>query len=311
MSTDIIKPEFLKKLDNYLLTNFPILWQSRIVWVGFYSLTLFGLFLLFGDAFDFEPYYNYEYNYQHYSGEKNDFTVFSLIPIFLSVLMLCYWLYTQFQQRVDYSKLNLLGFLSTVVLNFACVCLIFSPAFGLTLSTIDISDVMESSMEVFQRVMTLAVAASVLPFMIRQFTLIEMVLTLFFGFIYCLGVVLVFVGVFEIREEEASVSFLVMNYFVFLGYVLLKFSNRTYTQNTKRLALLCVLALPFVIPTFLHYLGFHGWRSFEYAYSYTFGFKGREFSELWMVSSIGVVLGIYGVLARFMYRATLYPVRRS
>jgi len=311
MSTDIIKPEFLKKLDNYLLTNSPVLWQSRIIWVAFYSLTLFGIFFMFGDAFDFEPYYSYEYNYKYYHGEKNDQMIFFFIPMFLSVLMLCYWLYTQFQQRIDYSKLSLLGFFGTVLLNFICVGLIFLPTFGLTISTIDVGRVMESSMEGFQRVLTFAVAASILPFMIRQFSLIEMVLTVFFGFIYCLGVTLVLVGLLEIRKESLTVSFLVFNYLVFLGYVLVKFGNRTYTQQTKRLALLCVLALPLIIPAFVSYLGFHGWRSFEYSYEYTFGFKGREFSSLWIVSSVVVVLAIYGWLARFIYRATLFPIRRK
>ena len=310
MSTNIIKPEFLKKLDNYLLTHFPILWQSRIIWVAFYSLTLFGVFFMFGDAFDFEPYYDYDYKYYRYYAEKNDLMIFFFIPVFLSILMLCYWLYTQFQQKIDYSKLNLGGFFGTVLLNFVCVGLIFLPALGLSLSTIDISGVMKSALEGFQRVLTLAVAASILPFIIRQYSLIEMVLTLFFGFIYCLGAMVVMVGVLEIRGEKFTVGFLVFNYLVFLGYVLVKFGNRTYTQQTKRLALLCVLALPFIIPAFVSYLGFHGWRSFEYAYEYAFGFKGREFTGLWMASSIGAALVIYSFLAHFIYRATLAPIRK-
>lgn len=311
MSTETIKPEFLKKLDNYLLTHFPVIWQTRIIWVAFYSLALFGLFFMFGDYFDYEPLEHYDYKYRYYYGENNDLTIFGVIPMFLSVLMLFYWLYVQFQQKIDYSKLSMGDFMSTVFLNFMCVGLIFLPVTGLVMSTLDLGNAQESAFEMLQRIMTVAMAATVLPFVIRHHSLIEMVLTLFFGFVYCLGVIMLFAGVMEIRESEAIVGFLIFNYFVFLGYVLVKFANRTYTQNTKRLALLCLMALPLVIPAFVSYLGFHGWRSIEYSYQYTLGFKGREFSSLWVVSSVGVVMTIYSLLAYFMYRAMLFPIRRK
>lgn len=310
MSTDNIKPEFLKKLDQYLLTHFPVIWQSKIIWVAFYSLSLFGVFMLFGDYFDWEPLHKYyagsHYNY-YYHNEHNDRLIFSIIPLFLSILMLFFWLYTQFQQKIDYSSLSGVGFLSNVFLNFSCVVLIFLPAIGLSYSTLDLGNQLHSSLEMIQRVLMLSLAASILPFIMRQYSLIEMVLVVFVGFAYCIGLLIVATIVFEAKGEETITGILVVNFLFFTGVVIRKFATRTYTQQTKRLALLCVLVLPLIVPAFIYYTGYH--NSMKNSYDFALGFKGKLFSIKWLVTNVLSTLVLYGVIAHFMYRKMLFPIR--
>lgn len=311
-----MKPEFLKKLDNYLLTNFPVIWQSKIIWVACYSLTLFTLFYFFGDRFDYEPFEHGEYNYSY--KERSDRMIFGAIPLFLSILMSFYWLYTQYQQKIDYSKLSLVGFTGTVLLNFVCIALIFLPVLGLTYSTLDFGRQLEESWENVQMILTVAVAFAMLPFILRQYKIIETVLVLFFGVVYCIGVAFVFAGLLEVKGENELVAIFMLNYFAFLGYVLYNFANRTITQNIKRLALLCMLALPFVLPALVYYTGsyhyfngYHRYYSLERSYEFAFGFKGHPFNMQWLVFNIGGALTTYSLLAYFMYRAMVFPVKRK
>ncbi|WP_299455231.1 hypothetical protein [uncultured Microscilla sp.] len=303
-----MKPEFLKKIDNYLLVNYPVLWQSRILWVGTYSLALFALFYFFGDRFDYEPYENGEFSYYYH--ERQDRVMFGILPLFLSILTLFYWLYTQYQQKIDYSKLSLGGFTATTLLNFACVVLLFLPAIGLAYSTLDFPRNLENTWLGIQTVVTLATAASILPFILRQYTIIETVLVIFFGFVYCIGVALVFAGILEVKGDSVMVTIFVINYLAFLGYVLVKFAKREITQNLKRLALLCVLALPLVVPAFTYYAGYYNYR-IERAYEYALGFKGDPFTLKWMVLHVVTVLTTYSLLAYFMYRSMVFPVKRK
>lgn len=304
-----MKPEFLKKIDNYLLINYPIIWQSRILWIGAYSLVLFTLFYLFGDRFDYEPYYNGERSYYYH--ERQDVTMFAILPLFLSILTLFYWLYIQYQQKIDYSKLSLGGFTSTIVLNFVCVVLIFAPAIALAYSTLDFTRNLTNAWLAIQTTLTLGTAAAILPFILRQYSIIETVLVIFFGVVYCIGVAFVFAGILEVKGDGAMVAIYVINYFAFLGYVLVKLANREITQNIKRLALLCVLALPMVIPALAHYAGYYSHYRVERAYEYALGFKGDPFTLKWMVLHVATALTAYSLLAYFMYRSMVFPVKRK
>lgn len=301
MNANKIKPEFVKKLDNYLLANFPAIWHTKIIWVAFYSLSLFGLFYFFGDRFDTEP---DEYNSYYY--ESGDYAMFVGIPTFLTILMIFYWLYTQYQQKIDYSKLSLGGFFGIAVLNFLCVALIFLPVLGLAYSTLDTERNLMAAQVSIQGFLSMATFMAVLPFIIRQYKIIEIVLVIFFGFIYCLIIGGVFVDI--LREDATAVY--VANLLVFAGYAAYKFSNKTFNQNTKRLALLCILILPVLFPTLLYYVGVYNSLGTAYialAFREDLGFFGLR----WLLGNIIAILFVYSVATRFMYQAMLFPMRKK
>lgn len=301
MNAENIKPAFLKKLDNYLLTHFPAIWQSKIIWVAFYSFSLFGLFYFFGDRFDYEP----EYDAYYYEGKDRLF--FSYIPMFLTVVMVFYWLYVQFQQKIDYSKLSIGGFVGITLLNFLCISLMFLPALGLAYSTFDLTRTLTNSLVTIQVFLTMATAGAVLPFIIRQHSIIEVVLVVFAGVIYCFGVGLT-LSFTRVNYVEGINAIYVVNLLLFVGIVVYKFATKTYSQQTKRIALLCLLALPIAFPTFLHYAGMY--YSLDKAYESIFS-RRTLFSVEWLVGNILVLLVVYGIAARFLYRSMLFPIKRK
>jgi hypothetical protein len=302
MAFDKIKPEFLKRLDHHLLVNYPAIWHSRIIWVAFYSFSLFGLFYLFGDHFDEEIDMTSSYFY-----EGSDFVMFIGIPMFLATLMGLYWLYTQYQQKIDYSKLSLGGFLGIAGLNFLCVALIYFPIIGLALSTLDTPSNQASALLSIQMFLGMATFTSVLPFILRQYTIIEIVLVIFFGFIYSLVVGGLLAGMFN----EASLVMYVINLFAFAGYAGYKFYNKTYNQNTKRLALFCLLLLPGLFPMILHFFGIYD----SYAAAYLAVSQSEDnamfFGIKWLLTNVVAIIVIYSLITRFMYRSMVVPMLRK
>ncbi|EAY28945.1 hypothetical protein [Microscilla marina] len=301
MAFDKIKPEFLKRLDHYLLVHYPAIWHSKIIWVAFYSLSLFGLFYMFGDHFDQEV----DNTMQHYFYEGNDFVMFIGIPMFLATLMGLYWLYIQYQQQIDYSKLSLGKFVGIAGLNFLCMALIFLPVVGLALSTLDNPSNQTSAVMVIQVFLSMATFTSVLPFILRQYKIIEIVLVIFFGFIYSMVVGGLLAGIFN----EAALGMYVINLLVFAAYVGHKFYHKTYNQNTKRLALFCLLMLPGLFPIILHLLGVYG--SYETAYLAVNKGDGGFLGIKWMLTNIVAIILIYSLITRFMYQSMVAPMLRK
>lgn len=302
MAFDKIKPEFLKRLDHHLLVNYPAIWHSRIIWVAFYSFSLFGLFYLFGDHFDEEIDMTHSYFY-----EGSDFVMFIGIPMFLATLMGLYWLYTQYQQKIDYSKLSLGGFLGIAGLNFLCITLIFFPVVGLALSTLDTASNQASAMATIQMFLSMATFTSVLPFILRQYTIIEIVLVIFFGFIYGSLVGGILASIFQ----EAAFGLYIVNLLLFAAYAGQKFYHKTYNQNTKRLALFCLLVLPSLFPMLLHFFGIY--ESYGAAYL-AVAYSDHEtlfFGVKWLLTNVVAVIVIYGLITRFMYRSMVVPMLRK
>ncbi|WP_299455229.1 hypothetical protein [uncultured Microscilla sp.] len=303
MAFDKIKPEFLKRLDHYLLVNYPAIWHSKIIWVAFYSLSLFGLFYMFGDHFDQEA----SNTAHHYFYEGDDFVMFIGIPMFLATLMGLYWLYIQYQQKIDYSKLSLGGFIGIAGLNFLCMALIFLPIVGLALSTLDRPSNQTSAMFMVQMFLSMATFTSVLPFILRQYKIIEIVLVIFFGFIYSMVVGGLLAEIFN----KAALGMYVVNLLAFAAYVGHKFYHRTYNQNTKRLALFCLLVLPGLFPVMLHLLGIYS--SYGAAYlAMAYNSEGELFLGLkWLLTNIVAIILIYSLITRFMYKSMVAPMLRK
>lgn len=312
MSFNLIKPAFLKRADRYLLTHYPIIWQSRIIWVAFYSLGVFALAYYIGDYFDIEvnPLVDEPHsfgNHSDYFNEINDLVFFTYIPLFLSGLMVLYWLYTQFQQKVDYSKLSVVSFLGTTLLNFACIVLMFLPVLGLSEATLDSQTNFRYGMLYVQLVISLGLPIAILPFIIRQFSLIEIVVVVFAGFAYCVAIALG-LSLMGVKDFEGVMGVYFVNYVVLTGITLTYFVRRTYTQHSKRLMLLCLLCFPLIFPTLLHFGG--AYYNLKDAYR---GISDEDalFTLKWLLLHITTVLVIYSVVVRFIYRATLYPIKRK
>lgn len=311
MNTNLIKPKFLSKADQYLLTHYPIIWQTRIIWVAFYSGVFFVLAYFFGDHFDAEC---IDMTFPSDPGvvdecyeEGNDWLFFSRMPLFLSSLVLCFWLYAQYQQAIDYSKLSLLGFISIILLNFTCMVFIFLPVWGISLSTFDVETHLTWSQVYVQGFVTMGLAAVVLPFILRQFTLIEMVLVVLFGFGYCAAIALV-LNLLDIKDTNDLYRVYFVNYLFFGLVFCLRFWQRTYTQQTKRLALLCLLTLPLVLPMLWAFTGVYD--SLEEAFIALASVKSL-LTARWLVVHILTVLVMYSLVARFIYRSLIFPIKRK
>lgn len=302
MAFDKIKPEFLKRLDQHLLVNYPAIWHSKIIWVAFYSLSLFGIFYFFGDYFDEEMNSSNSYFY-----EGSDFVMFIGIPMFLATLMGLYWLYTQYQQQIDYSKMSLGQFIGIAGLNFLCIVLIYFPIVGLVLSTLDSANNQASAMFAIQMFLGMATFTSVLPFILRQYTIIEIVLVIFFGFIYGSVVGGILAAIFQ----EAAFVMYVLNLLAFAAYVGYKFYNKTYNQNTKRLALFCLLVLPSLFPMMLNFLGVYESYSAAYlAITYSNG-DSLFFGVKWLFTNIVAIILLYSLITRYLYKAMIVPMLRK
>ncbi len=311
INSDLIKPTFLKRLDHYLLTHFPIIWQSRIIWVAFYSLSLFALAYFFGDYFDQEPgeiiYRDSDLGYNYYLVDQRDFLGFYQIPLFLSVLTMVYWLYLQYQQKINYSRLSIGGFLGVTLLNFACIALLLLPVAGLAYSAFDVTTLLNKALTGVQLILTLGLPVVMLPFIIREFSLIEIVLVIFAGVVYCFLLTIV-LSVFKVNSSEGVLGVFLLNFVVLFGLVLVRFYRKTYTQQTKRLALVCVLSFTVIFPYLLYLLDVY-YNTYD---AYT-GVADRHhlFTLKWLVAHILVVLGVYGLGAYFMYRSLLFPIKRK
>lgn len=298
------KPAFLQKLDQYLLINHPFVWQTKILWVVFYSLSLFGLCYLLSGLFNHELAGNSVHDW-------GDPLMFKTIPWFLSMAMLFYWLYVQIRQKADYSQLSLKGFLGMTWLNFVCMGLIFLPAVGLAYATLDTAYDLKAALQNIQTTLTLLLPIAVFPFILRYFQVVETIIVIFAGILYCLCASWFFMMIFDSfgQKEDLGLMALFLNYWVFLGYVFYKFKHRVRESVIKWLAFLCTLALPFVIPGLLYYVGYYS--SPAVAYDLLFGLRGNDtFGVSWIIFEVGLILTTYGVLAYFMYRAMATPVEK-
>ncbi|HAS41033.1 MAG TPA: hypothetical protein DCS93_11155 [Microscillaceae bacterium] len=312
MNFDLIKPEFLKRADQYLLTHYPMIWQTRIIWVAFYSLSLFTLAYLFGDYFDHEPgeilYPDLDVGYNHYLVDRQDRLAFGQIPLFLSALAVFYWLYIQYQHKIDYSKLNVAGFLGVIALNFACIVLILLPAVGLAFSAFDITRLLNEVLRDVQITLTLGLSAAVLPFIIREFSLIEIVLVVFAGFVYCFLIAIGLRLLLGINFNSGVTGALFLNFWVFVAIISVRFYQKTYTQQTKRLALLCLLSFTLAFPYALYLLDVY--PNVNRAYR-EIAHRHHIFTLKWLAANIFVVLSMYGMFVYFMYRSLLFPIKRK
>jgi len=303
MNFDKIKPEFLKKLDQRLLLHYPALWHSKIIWVVSYAVVAFTGIYLFGDFVDAEP-------ELHQYRENDDFGWFFSLGIFLTSLMVIYWLYLQFQQKIDYSKLSFGKFLGILFLNYANIILLFIPLIAMIYGgVLDMERDQEYAWTSWYSVLYGAMPLSALPFVIRQFKLIEMVLTAFFGFIYCLIVALVvflFNDSFNGGIMEQLPFVYILNFVAIGAYVVFKFSAQNYTQQTKRLGFLLLLTFPIVVPLSFLYMGnLTDWRYYKYdpeTHHYLVWVLGIGFGALMLTG--------YAVFTRFMYRRMVFPGKK-
>ena len=304
MNFEKMKPEFLKKLDQHLLLHYPSIWHSKIIWTGFYAIVAFTSIHLLGDFVDSEPDY---LDYVPYH-EGSDFGWFFGLGMFLTGLMVIYWLYLQFQQKIDYGKLSFGKFLGVLILNYANIVLLFLPLVAMiTGGILDLEPDQNSAWSSWHLVLYGAMPLSALPFVIRQFKLIEMILTAFFGFIYCLVITLVaflFNGSFGGGIMQQLPFLYILNFAAIGVYTILKFSTKEYTQQTKRLGLLLLLTFPMAAPLSFFYFGDIAvwWVHTRVIETYDVMAMAYTFVVLMLVA--------YAIFTRFMYRQMMFPGKR-
>lgn len=299
MNFDIIKPEFLKKLDKYLLLHYPAVWHSKIIWVAFYAVIAFAGVYFLGDFVDAEPHPE-EYL------ERNDFAWFFILGAFLSSLIVIYWLYLQFQQKIDYGKFSFGKFLGVLALNYGSIILLFVPLLAMVYGgVLDVERDQSAAVNTWYSILYAAMPLSALPFVIRQFKLIEMVLTVFFGFLYCLVVasLSIFLNDFfggGIMKQLPLIF--ILNFIAITVFVVVRLNRSDYTQQTKRLGLLLILTFPIIMPLLTFFLAD---LSFE---------PRREIKayEAWAIgyAFVGLMLVIYAAFTRFMYRKMMFPGKK-
>ncbi len=113
---NFFRPKFLRKIDDYLLINYPIIWISRIHYVFFYSLfsTLLITLIAFGTPITI--------------GTSNNRGLFLFLFTISSIVFLCFWIYRNaiHNHEKNYGKRSIWDEYKLFGLYYICVLLIFS-----------------------------------------------------------------------------------------------------------------------------------------------------------------------------------------
>lgn len=233
----------LSRINDYLLLNHPKLWKSNIHWSLIITFCISIIFLLFADNFDTEL---TEDKYEH-----NDELYFGWIPLFLWSGAILFWLYTQYKNQLPLRRFTFFEVLSSNFLNLFSTIITVLPVLILIALGIDERGERYNSFENFLVIMELFIALGLIPIVfssliIRFFSLIEILLVILFGFLYCLSTG--FVLGESISSSEASIAiFFSLNYLILFSYVITRFRSRQYNQLDKRLALALVFYTPWFI----------------------------------------------------------------
>jgi hypothetical protein len=127
-------PQFLQKIDRYLLVNYPRLWASRIHSVLFYGLisnVLVGLFV----SIAFVPKITGNY-YSYYGNYLSSSTLYYNLPgwvwfiVVPEIFLFIYWIYTQswFNIEVNYGKTSSPTGIGEIFIYLACSFIFFSSS---------------------------------------------------------------------------------------------------------------------------------------------------------------------------------------
>ena len=171
---------------------------------------------------------------------------------------------------------------------------------------LDLKHDQEGAIYGWHSILYAAMPLSVLPFVIRQFKLIEMVLTVFFGFLYCL--VVASLGVFSndffgggIMKQLPLIY--ILNFMAVAIFVVVRLNRSEYTQQTKRLGLLLILTFPIIMPVLFFFLIYLGLFEFK---------REMRGYEIWAMgyAFVGLMLVMYAYFTRFMYRKMMFPGRK-
>ena len=115
-------PPFLKKLDKYLLLNYPLVWVSRIHYVLFIGLIMSVFSAIVGAAIPL--------NINH----MQDLGLWYFLFTLLAVVAFCFWIYRNVTFNIEkkFGKRNWTDEYKVFILNFTCVLIFFSFPFLFT-----------------------------------------------------------------------------------------------------------------------------------------------------------------------------------
>ena len=228
----------MKKLNHFLLLNYPLIWRSRIIYIILGSVVTTLFFVFFIDEFDSEIGPESEY-------DNHDDEVFGYTLLFIWSFMGLMWLYTQYQHELTLKRYDFSEILKVSLLNTFCFIIAIIPLFPLFEFTLDNS---YEKQEVYQALRLysylLFMPIIFLSFFIRFYSLVEIMLILISGAGYFL---FIFFNL-AIRIDGApdiELNFMgVSHYIGALGYIYLTLKKKRYTKMVKSLSFLLVIVTP-------------------------------------------------------------------
>lgn len=112
-------PPFLKRLDQYLLLNHPLIWISKIHYILFYGILLNAVSALIGLALPLDLMY------------PQDLALWYFLFSVISVVVLCFWIYRVviFNVEKKFGNRKWTDEYKLFLLNFSCVFILFSFPF--------------------------------------------------------------------------------------------------------------------------------------------------------------------------------------
>lgn len=236
----------ITRINNFLLYNYPKLWKSNIFWNFLSTLLISIILILFADNFDVEL---SEDKY-----ESGDNLFFAEIPTFIWSIVIIYWLYIQYKNKLPLKNFSYLEVQQLNFLNLLSVLITVTPVLILINLGIDDKDGGYSDFSRFIKLINLIIVIQLIPcvfsaLIIRFFTLIEIILTIILGFLVSLITLIIW-------EPSVSDESLIFNMFCLISYlslyiyVIIKFNQGTYNKLDKRLSLFLIFFTPWFLGQF-------------------------------------------------------------
>lgn len=234
----------MKKINEYLVLNYPAIWNSRIVYLLGFSIISSVFFLLFIDLIDTDKLVDRPPDKQgtFYDKDRNNIEGPSL---FLWSAFVLAWLYFQYHYKPFVSKYSFIEVFKGSLLNLFCVILILLPVYFLYTGTIEGLNLNRSFDGVILLSYLFGLPIVFLPFIIKSYTFSEIVLII-------MGLVFYMIMVIFIQEaigfdHDYLYAIGALHYVVILVYLIVKLTMRKYNRIDKSLIFLLVGLVPWFI----------------------------------------------------------------
>lgn len=231
------------KLNEFLVTNFPKVWRSKIIYILMGSILAYVFFYFFVDNFDTEL---HELKEKSFSYEK-DHTIFGYPPLFICTCLLFVWLYFQYNNNPVLRKITIIEVCQGVILNTVCIFFLFLPLYPLFKLTIDDALYLTILIETFLILSYILFLPSIfLPFFFKFYSLLDVILVIIFTILYSICVTYV-VDMFDMLSIEYTSPIAIIHYILILVYMIVKLQIKRYNKTDKWLIFFLIGAAPWFI----------------------------------------------------------------